>query len=371
MLRYLFAFIVFIHGLIHFMGFSKAFGYGNMTQLTKDISKPAGVLWLLTAFLLIATTVLFLLKKDSWPIISILAVILSQILIIGVWKDAKFGSIANLIVLLVAVPALANIRFNKMVNQEVSSLLSQPLKNSKIISNEMLDSLPSTVQKWLIQSGVVGKKNVQFARLKQKGEMRIKQNGKWMNFTATQYFNANDPAFIWQTEVQMMPMVTLAGRDKFADGNGNMLIKVLALINVANSGGDAKINESTMMRYLAEICLFPTAALSPYIKWETVDSLAAKATMNYKGLTVSGIYRFHGNGDMSSFTGNRWYGGGKNATLEKWFIETTGTKEFNGIRIPYKTEVTWKLKSGDFKWLKLEITDLEFNKPTLYHETLP
>ena len=367
MLRYLFAFIMLMHGLIHFMGFSKAFGYGNMTQLTKDIQKPVGILWLLTAFLFIAATILFLVKKESWPIISILAVILSQILIIIVWKDAKFGTIANLIVLLVAVPALANIRFNKMVKKEVNSLLSHPVNDSKIISIEMLDSLPPTVQKYLIRSGVVGKENIQFARLKQKGEMRIKQDGKWMDFTASQYFDANDPSFVWQTQVQMMPLVTLAGRDKFENGNGHMLIKVLALINVANSGGDAKINESTMIRFLAEICLFPSAALAPYIKWEAVDSLAAKATMNYKGMTVSGIYRFHANGDIHNFTADRWYGSGKDDTLEKWFIEYIATKEFNGVRIPYKTEITWKLKSGDFNWLKLEITDLEFNKPALYH----
>jgi len=35
------------------------------------------------------STVLFLLKNDSWLIIVIVAVIISQILIFKVWKDSK------------------------------------------------------------------------------------------------------------------------------------------------------------------------------------------------------------------------------------------------------------------------------------------
>jgi hypothetical protein len=30
--------------------------------------------------------------------------------------------------------------------------------------------------------------------------------------------------------------------------------------------------------------------------------------------------------------------------------------------MPVKSEVTWKLKSGDYTWYKLEITEIEYNK---------
>ena len=106
MLKYSLAIIIFMHGLIHFMGFAKAFGYGNITQLTKDISKPAGVFWLLSAVLFIITAALLLLKKESWPLLAIVAVLVSQVLIVLAWKDAKFGTVANIIILSVAVIAL-------------------------------------------------------------------------------------------------------------------------------------------------------------------------------------------------------------------------------------------------------------------------
>jgi hypothetical protein len=110
MLKYLFAFIMLMHGFIHFMGFAKAFNYGNITQLTKEISKHAGFMWLVTALLFIAVTTMYLLKKDAWPILAIIAALISQVLIIAVWKDAKFGTIANLIVLLVAIFSLTTKR---------------------------------------------------------------------------------------------------------------------------------------------------------------------------------------------------------------------------------------------------------------------
>jgi hypothetical protein len=90
--------------------------------------------------------------------------------------------------------------------------------------------------------------------------------------------------------------------------------------------------------------------------------------MNYKGITASGIFQFDTNGGIISFTGNRWYGSGKDVTLEKWYVETNGYSTFQGIRIPGKSEVSWKLNKGDFNWLYLRIIDVEYNKPGLYNK---
>ncbi len=109
MIRYLFAFIMLVHGLIHFMGFGKAFHYGNITQLTKDISRPIGIAWIVTAVVFIIAVIMFLIKKDAWPFIAIAAVIISQFLIMSSWNDAKFGSIANGLTLLAAILTILKI----------------------------------------------------------------------------------------------------------------------------------------------------------------------------------------------------------------------------------------------------------------------
>lgn len=63
MLRFLFAFILLIHGLIHLMGFTKAFKFAEVSQLHTDISKPAGLGWQAATLLFVVSTALFLLKK--------------------------------------------------------------------------------------------------------------------------------------------------------------------------------------------------------------------------------------------------------------------------------------------------------------------
>lgn len=99
MLKISFALIIALHGFIHFMGFAKAFRYGNITQITKQVSKPEGICWFITACLFIVALALFLGNKEWWTIVTIAAIILSQILIVTVWSDAKFGTIANIIIL--------------------------------------------------------------------------------------------------------------------------------------------------------------------------------------------------------------------------------------------------------------------------------
>ncbi|MGF2412736.1 DUF6544 family protein [Ferruginibacter sp.] len=367
MIKYIFALVMLIHGLIHFMGFAKAFGYGNIAQLTKEITKPSGLLWLVSALLFITAVVLFLLKKDSWSTISIIAFALSQILIISVWKDAKFGSIANIIILLIAIPSFATNRFNSIANEEAKVLLAGTLNSDKvIITKEMLTNLPPVIQKWLTHSGVIGKQKINTVRLQQRGTLKTTMKSKWIRFTANQYFNVEDPAFVWKANVEMMPLVTLNGRDKFINGKGSLVIKALSLFTVAKGDDNEKINSASMIRYLSETMWFPTAALNNYIKWEVVDSLSAKAIMTYQGVTVSGIFKFNEAGDIVAFTANRYYGTDDKASEEKWLIETTGYKNFNDIRIPYKNKVTWQLKEGDFNWADIELTSLEFNCTEIY-----
>jgi hypothetical protein len=108
MVHYIISFVILIHGLIHFMGFAKAFGNGDMKQLTIPISKPAGLMWMLTALLFIATFILYLLENEYWGMMAIAAIMLSQLLITMNWRDAKFGTIVNIVILVVYILSKIN-----------------------------------------------------------------------------------------------------------------------------------------------------------------------------------------------------------------------------------------------------------------------
>ncbi|HLP38349.1 DUF6544 family protein [Lacibacter sp.] len=359
-MKYLFSFLLLIHGLIHLMGFANGFGFSKLPALTKYMSKPTGMLWLFAAMLFTAAAVYYLLKKENWALFAVAAVIISQVLIIWYWKDAKMGTAANLIILLVVIPALGEWQFNRMYKKEVQRMLSLQINKSvNTITNEQVQVLPSVVQKWLKASGVVDRPIIKQVYLQQRGEMKNKPDGKWIPFEAEQYFTIDPPSFSWKTTIRPSGFLFITGRDKYEQGKGNMLIKAYGLFTIADSKG-LQTDQGTLLRYLAEICWFPGAALSEYIKWEPIDDKTAKATMSYGGITASGVFCFNANGDVVKFEADRYYINNNHSSLEKWQVTCIDHKTINGIRIPVKNNVTWKLKEGDFKWLELEITNIQF-----------
>ena len=249
-----------------------------------------------------------------------------------------------------------------MVKKESTQILKETnYFSSEVISEKKLNHLPKIIQKWLRNSGVIGSPKIATVCLKQKGEIRTKPNGKWMSFKATQYFNVNTPSFVWTTNIYVMPIINMVGRDKFINGEGEMLIKLGAVIPLVNEGKNYIINSGTMIRFLSEICWFPSAALNDYIIWKTIDNSSAKATFTFENETVSGIFPFTKEGNLISFEAERYYGGKENSKLETWLIEPLSFKKFNNIIIPKNSKVTWKLKNGDFHWLNIEVIDIEYN----------
>ncbi|MFH5833649.1 hypothetical protein ACG2F4_11730 [Halalkalibaculum sp. DA3122] len=99
-MRIIFLVILFLHGLIHLMGFVKAFQLAEIEQLTLPISQSSGLLWLFTCILMLSSGVAYLLKTEWWWIITLLAVAISQVLIFMYWQDAKAGTLANLLILI-------------------------------------------------------------------------------------------------------------------------------------------------------------------------------------------------------------------------------------------------------------------------------
>lgn len=104
-MRILFAALLVIHGLIHLLGFVKAMRPQYISRLSRNISKPEGGVWLLAFILLMSGCILFLQRNELWPSVVIGGVILSQVLISINWKDARFGTFPNLILMGIAITA--------------------------------------------------------------------------------------------------------------------------------------------------------------------------------------------------------------------------------------------------------------------------
>ncbi|MEQ8908942.1 MAG: hypothetical protein RIC95_07105 [Vicingaceae bacterium] len=351
-----------IHGIIHLFGFFKAFGISEFNAISQPISKTYGIFWFLTFLLFAITIIVILVHSDYWWLSGFLAVIISQVLIFNYWSDAKFGTLANLIILVPLIIAYSSFSFKNKIAEERNKLFeNSEIVSEKVITKETISGLPSIVQRWLINSGTVGKSPVSNVHVVQELKLKMKpEQPEWNNGIAEQYFTVQPPAFNWNINTEMNSILTVVGRDKFEDGKGEMTIKLLSLIPVANAKNHEKVNQATLQRYLAETAWFPSTSLSPYIRWEHLSENSAKATMEFKGAKGSGVFHFDEKGIFKKFVAMRYQDSNAEDPTE-WTVIATRTEERNGIKIPIECEASWKLESDKWTWLKLKITDIQYN----------
>jgi hypothetical protein len=193
--------------------------------------------------------------------------------------------------------------------------------------------------------------------------MKLKPDqDKWHLGFAEQYITANPPAFNWSVDLPINPVISIQGRDKMEDGKASMLMKLNSILTVVNEESNPKINESALQRYLAEIVWLPTAALGSNISWEVVNDKIAKATLTYKGTKVTGLFHFNEAGDFEKFITMRFKDTNDNAKRQEWIIEVLENEIINGIKIPAKIKVTWKLENRNWTWLEIELSEVRYDR---------
>ncbi len=267
------------------------------------------------------------------------------------------------IVIIILFITISKILFDKMVTKEIDILTEDGSKTqSKTFSFNDLEGLPEPVQRYFKYALKDGQEHIKFVRLKQVGKFRMKENQSWMPIKAEQYFTTEDPAFIWRVKLAMVPFIWIEGRDMYYQGRGNMLIKLLSTITVADAAG-SEMDISSLIRFLSEAPWFPTALLpSDYIEWKEIDSNSAQVVIKHKGYTVSGIFTFNKKGEIIKFvTNDRYMEVDGKYFKEQWGGYYRNYQEINGIKIPTEAEVEWNLYDRDLQYVKLKITDIQYS----------
>ena len=77
-----FAIVLVVHGLIHLLGFAKAFGFADLPQLRQPVSPFMGVLWLIAALLFLAAAGSLFVWPRWWWAIGACAIGVSMVMIV-------------------------------------------------------------------------------------------------------------------------------------------------------------------------------------------------------------------------------------------------------------------------------------------------
>ena len=157
-MRWAFAAIIAIHGLIHLMGPAETFGYADLPQLTQPISRGMGLVWIAAAVVTLATVVALFVWPRGWWMIGAVALVLSQAAIFTSWSDAKAGTMANM--LLLAVVAYGYFTqgptsFRAQFDRDVRAGLARPV-DAPVLTEADVTPLPNPVRRYLRATGMVG-----------------------------------------------------------------------------------------------------------------------------------------------------------------------------------------------------------------------
>jgi len=363
-MKAVFSILVLIHGLIHLLGFTKAFQLADINQLTQPISKPAGIFWLLTAILLLVSFFFLLLNNHSWWIVALTAVLCSQVLIIRSWTDAKFGSIANVIILLPIIVSFVNAlpsSFQNRYRTEVEKRLN-PISSISIVGEQHIQHLPARVQEYLHYVGAVGKPRVRNFRAVFRGAMKRTTEGGWMDISSRQYDFFDDRARLFYIESTLFG-IPFDGLHEYIGNSATMQINVASMFQVVDAKGD-EMNQSETVTLFNDMCLMaPSTLIDKTIEWETVDSLTVKAKLTNKGNTITALLSFNEKGELTNFISNDRYhsADGKIYTIYPWSTPVRDYKDFGGRKIPTYGEAIWHTPEGDFSYAKFNLVDIEYN----------
>lgn len=294
--------------------------------------------------------------------LAFISLLSSQFLIITQWSDLSFITPLSIIFLIALLIVLLNFSFKRIVRNETQQMLASvnPLKDS-IVSDYSIQDLPSPVQNWLHECGMMGKAKIQTVFLEQSLKLRMNPVQKdWTKASAKQYFTVSPPAFNWFLVMKMNRVLPIAGRDKFEGGKGEMTIKLFSAVPIASVKSSKKVDQASLQRYLAEVIWFPSAVLSPYLTWEAIDENSARVSMTFNGTEGSGVFHFDKAGNFVKFVAMR-YKDAQSPKPIKWIATALKIEERSGIKIPTRLKVEWELGNDLWNWLEVNIGKVIYN----------
>lgn len=352
------------HGALHLLGFAKGMGLAQLPQLQLPITRAGSWAWLVAALLLGSGGVLSLSGSRYWGLVLLTGVVLSQLLIFGNFKDAKFGTIPNLLLVLPALVNAVDLRPTSLRSEylaAVERVLAEPTRATTMVTEDELRSLPPPVRRYLERVGVVGKPHVYNVRVRMLLHIRGGQSEPWMTGSVEQYNTLTPLQRFFFLAAKRGPVPVDVAHLFDADG-ATMRARVLGLYPLMNGSGP-ELTRAETVTILNDICLLaPAALLDPRLEWGPSDANSAEASLSHRNNRVSATLYFSAAGDLENFVSHdRGQSDGKTSVVYPWWTPVSDYRSFDGLRLPSAGEAQWEEPSGLWTYARVEILDVKYN----------
>ncbi|MEB2775039.1 DUF6544 family protein [Algoriphagus sp. D3-2-R+10] len=361
-MRIVFLLIVLLHALIHLFGFVKGFDFKEVKELTLPISKPMGMVWLAAATLFAIYGILnFSNTKYAW-VVGFIAVIISQILVLLFWKDAKFGTILNLLIFVVSLVGLGSYLLKREFSEKVKiDFSSNNSLSTEILMETDITHLPPVVQKYLRYTKSVGQSKVMNFRAEFVGRMRGNANDKYMNLQSVQYNFYQKPSHYFFMEASRMGLPA-TGLHLYQNETAVFEVKLLNWLKVVDAKGD-KMNQAETVTLFNDMCFIaPATLIDKRITWEIINATSVKGIFKNGNISISAVLYFNDKGELINFISNdRYETDGKQYNNYPWATPVEDYRMMNGYFLPSKAKLLYLKPEGDFTYGELEYKSVKYN----------
>ena len=359
----LFALVLIMHGLIHLLGFAKAFRFAELRQLAQPISPLVGLLWLAASLLFIATALCLFAWPRGWWAVGAVAILVSMPAIAASWTDASVGALANIVILagvvfgfLVQGPFSLRAAYERDVAEGLAR--SAP---TRPISEADLAGLPPAVQRYLRNAGVVGQPRVRHVRARMHGRIRSGPDVRWMPFSAEQdNFFGGEPARLFYMTASMFG-IPFQGFHRYVGQSASMLVKVAGIAPVVNASG-AEMTKAETVTLLNDMCIMaPATLIDSRITWEAIDDRRVRALFTNAGQSVRAELDFNDAGELTNFRSDDRHkssSDGRSMIPARWSTPVGGYRLFGPFRLASHGEARWGESGSDYAYIELELDEI-------------
>ncbi|MBK8482410.1 MAG: hypothetical protein IPL40_14795 [Proteobacteria bacterium] len=363
-MRSVLALLLVVHGATHLLGAAKGFGIAELAALKLPIGPTGGVCWLLAALGFLTSAVMLQATPSRWWMLALPTLLLSQGLIVLAWSDAKFGTLANVIVavpLAFAILEAAPRSFGSLYALASARHLAQLPTSAALVSEAELEALPPLLQTYLRRARVLGKPRVLGFRARFHGRFRQGLDGRWMAFTSEQrnFIAPSARLFVMRASLFGVPVDAY---HEFVGAEARFRVRVFSLVDVVDGRGPA-MNQSETVTIFNELCMLAPAALVEVpARWTTIDAHSVRGRFDRGDQAVAAVLTFDEQGDLINFVSeDRFYSAdGKSFSRLPWSTPLRDHRDFAGVRIPARGDAVWKTPAGDFVYGEFHLDELEY-----------
>jgi len=357
-----------VHALIHLLGAVKGFGLATVERLKEPVGAVAGAGWLLAAALVLTAAVMIAFGAPTWWwAVAGGAAVVSQIMIVTSWSDARAGTVPNVILLIAAVIGFGSsgpASLRAAHSERVRELVAAAPAPEGIVSEADLAGLPAPVARYVRRSGAIGRPRVTGFTATFHGRIRSDADSAWMSFTGRQ-LNAfgSEPQRLFLISATRAGLPVTVFHDYHA-GTATMRGRLIGLVPIIDASGP-EMDRSETVTVLNDIVVFaPAAIVDAPIDWTAVDDTHVRARYRAGGHTVQAELVFDGDGDLVDFVSDdrsRASGDGRSFTQARWSTPLGEYRETHGRRWATGGEGRWSGDGDEFAYITFTVEDVVVN----------